>query len=184
MPNRRGSTVRFTDLLSPDVRFNVNYHEGATVGYKWFDAKGLKPLFPFGHGLSYTTFTYSGLNSKIVNGNLQVSFTVTNTGKIKGKDVPQVYVSPSLNNWEAPKRLGGFDKVELLPGESKSVNLMVDPRLLGMFDSATKTWRVSAAAYKVSVAHSAADTEPSSVTITLAARTLNVLGKDIKQEMK
>ena len=168
----------------PDVRFDVNYHEGATVGYKWFDAKGLKPLFAFGHGLSYTTFTYSDLSSKMVNGNLQVSFTVTNTGKLKGKDVPQVYVSPSLNNWEAPKRLGGFDKVELLPGESKSVNLMVDPRLLGMFDSATKTWRVSAAAYKVSVAHSAADTEPSSVTITLAARTLNVLGKDIKQEMK
>lgn len=165
---------------TPDARFDVHYHEGATVGYKWFDAKGLKPLFPFGHGLSYTTFTYSGLTSKLINGNLQVSFTVTNSGKVKGKDVPQVYVSPSLNNWEAPKRLGGFDKVELLPGESKLVNLMVDPRLLGMFDSATKTWKISAASYKVSVARSAADTAPSSVTIKLAARTLNVLGKDNK----
>ena len=165
---------------TPDVRFDVNYHEGATVGYKWFDAKGLKPLFPFGHGLSYTTFTYSDLSSKIINGNLQVSFKVTNAGKVKGKDVPQVYVTPSLNNWEAPKRLGGFDKVELLPGESKSVSLSVDPRLLGMYDSATKTWKISAAAYKVSVAHSAGDIAPSSITINLAARTLNVTGKDIK----
>jgi beta-glucosidase len=165
---------------TPDVRFDVNYHEGATVGYKWFDAKGLKPLFPFGHGLSYTTFAYSGLSSKIINGNLQVSFTVTNTGKVKGKDVPQVYVAPSLKNWEAPKRLGGFDKVELLPGESKSVSLVVDPRLLGMYDSATKTWKISAATYKVSVAHSAGDIAPNSVTMNLAARKLNVLGKDIK----
>jgi beta-glucosidase len=168
------------DPATPDARFEVKYHEGAAVGYKWFDLKGYKPLFPFGHGLSYTQFAYSGLTGKTVNGNLQVSFTVTNTGKVKGKDVPQVYVSPSQNNWEAPKRLGGWDKVELMPGESKSVSLSVDPRLLGMYDSATKTWRIAAAGYKVTVAHNAGDLAPSSVTVNLAARTLNVLGKDLK----
>lgn len=165
---------------TPDARFDVNYHEGAAVGYKWFDVKGVQPLFPFGHGLSYTQFAYSGLTSNVTNGNLQVSFTVTNTGKVKGKDVPQVYLSPSLHNWEAPKRLGGWDKVELMPGESKIVSLLVDPRLLSMYDSATKTWRIGASGYKVSVAHSAGDSEASSVTVNLAARTLNVLGKDIK----
>lgn len=168
------------DPAKPDARFEVNYHEGAAVGYKWFDLKGLKPLFPFGHGLSYTQFAYSGLTSKTVNGNLQVSFTVTNTGKVKGKDVPQIYVSPSLNNWEAPKRLGGWDKVELMPGESKSVSLVVDPRLLGMYESKTKTWRIAAADYSVTVAHSAGDIAPTKITAKLAARTVNVLGKDIK----
>lgn len=168
------------DPATPDARFEVNYHEGAAVGYKWFDLKGYTPLFPFGHGLSYTEFAYSGLTSKLINGDLQLSFKVTNTGKVKGKDVPQVYLSSSLNNWEAPKRLGGWDKVELMPGESKVVSLLVDPRLLGMYQSATKTWRISAADYSVSVARNAGDIAAVSITVKLAARTLNVLGKDIK----
>ena len=168
------------DPATPDARFEVNYHEGAAVGYKWFDLKGYKPLFPFGHGLSYTEFAYSGVTSKLINGDLQISFTVTNTGKVKGKDVPQVYVSSSLNNWEAPKRLGGWDKVELMPGKSKAVSLLLDPRLLSMYHSATKTWRMTAADYTVAVAHHAGDIAPVSITVKLAARTLNVLGKDLK----
>lgn len=168
------------DPSKPDQRFSVNYHEGAAVGYKWYDVRGIKPLFPFGHGLSYTQFSYSDLASKLKDGNVYVSFKVTNTGKTQGKDVPQVYVSPSSSKWEAPKRLATWDKVDLLPGQTKSVELMVDSRLLGMVDSKTKTWRIAADSYKLLLAHDAGDINASSVSITLPARTLNLQGKDAK----
>jgi beta-glucosidase len=90
------------DPKNEAVRFTVNYHEGAAVGYKWFDLKGLKPLFPFGHGLSYTQFAYSGLAASQKDGKLSVSFKVTNTGAVKGKDVPQLYVAPLNARWKRP----------------------------------------------------------------------------------
>jgi beta-glucosidase len=158
-------------------RFTVNYHEGAAVGYKWFDLKGLKPLFPFGHGLSYTRFSYSGLAASQKDGKLSVSFKVTNTGAVKGKDVPQLYVAPLNAKWEAPKRLAGWDKVELAPGESKEVSVTVDARLLGMYDSRSKTWRIAKGGYKILLAQDAADTKAASTTVQLQQRTLNVTGK-------
>lgn len=159
------------------VRFTVNYHEGAAVGYKWFDLKGLKPLFPFGHGLSYTQFAYSGLASSQQDGKLQLKFKITNTGAVKGKDVPQLYVAPVSARWEAPKRLAGWEKVELAPGESKEVSVTIDPRLLGVFDSKSKTWRIAKGGYKVLLAHDAADAKAASITVQLPQRTLNVAGK-------
>jgi beta-glucosidase len=165
------------DPKNETVRFTVNYHEGAAIGYKWFDLKGLKPLFPFGHGLSYTQFTYSGLVANQKDGKLLVSFKVTNTGALKGKDVPQLYVAPLSAKWEAPKRLAGWDKVELAPGESKQVSVTVDPRLLGVFDSRSKTWRIAKGGYKVLLAQDAADAKAASITVQLPQRTLNVAGK-------
>jgi beta-glucosidase len=165
------------DPKNETVRFTVNYHEGAAVGYKWFDLKGLKPLFPFGHGLSYTQFAYSGLASSQKDGKLQLKFKITNTGAVKGKDVPQLYVAPVSAKWEAPKRLAGWDKVELAPGESKEVSVTVDPRLLGVFDSKSKTWRIAKGGYKVLLAHDAADSKAASITVQLPQRTLNVAGK-------
>jgi beta-glucosidase len=165
------------DPTNETVRFTVNYHEGAAVGYKWFDLKGLKPLFPFGHGLSYTQFAYSGLASNQKDGKLQLKFKITNTGAVKGKDVPQLYVAPLKAKWEAPKRLAGWDKVELAPGESKEVSVTVDPRLLGVFDSKSKTWRIAKGGYKVLLAHDAADAKAASITVQLPQRTLNVAGK-------
>jgi beta-glucosidase len=165
------------DPKNETVRFTVNYHEGAAVGYKWFDLKGLKPLFPFGHGLSYTQFAYSGLAASQKDGKLSLSFKVTNTGAVKGKDVPQLYVAPLNARWEAPKRLAAWDKVELAPGESKQVSVSVDPRLLGVFDSKSKTWRIAKGGYKVLLAHDAADTKAASITVQLPQRTLNVNGK-------
>lgn len=165
------------DPKNEAVRFAVNYHEGAAVGYKWFDLKGLKPLFPFGHGLSYTQFTYSGLAASQKDGKLSVRFKITNTGAVKGKDVPQLYVAPLNAKWEAPKRLAGWDKVDLAPGESKEVSVTVDPRLLGMYDSRSKTWRIAKGGYKVLLAQDAADAKAASVTIQLPQRTLNVAGK-------
>ena len=159
------------DPKNEGKRFTVDYREGAAVGYKWFDLKGLKPLFPFGHGLSYTQFAYSGLAASQKDGKLQLRFKVTNTGAVKGKDVPQLYVAPQGVKWEAPKRLAGWDKVELLPGESREVSVTVDPRLLAMYDSRSRSWRVVKGRYKVMLAHSATDADAASISVALEART-------------
>jgi beta-glucosidase len=165
------------DPKNPDLQFAVNYSEGAAVGYKWFDLKGHKPLFPFGHGLSYTTFAYSKLAGQVKDGRLHVRFTVANTGNVAGKGVPQVYVSPLSGKWEAPKRLAGWDKVALQPGESKEVELTVDPRVLGMFDEASRTWRIAKGKLRLTLAADAAGTDASSVTVDLPASTLDARGR-------
>ena len=164
------------DPKNPQLQFAVDYHEGAAIGYKWFDLKDHKPLFPFGHGLSYTSFAYSGLSSQVKDGRLQVRFKVTNTGNVAGKDVPQVYVSPLSGKWEAPKRLAGWDKVLLQPGEAKEIALTVEPRVLGMFDEKSRTWRIAKGKVRVTLAEDAAGTNASSVTVELPASTLDVRG--------
>ena len=165
------------DPKQPEQRFTVDYTEGAAVGYKWFDQKGLNPLFPFGHGLSYTTFSYSGLASQVKDGRVHVRFKVTNTGSVAGKDVPQVYVAPLAAKWEAPKRLAGWDKVALQPGESKDVDVVVEPRILGVFDEKSKTWRIAKGKYKLVLAEDAAGKNATSVTVDLPASTLDVRGR-------
>ncbi|HET9863151.1 MAG TPA: glycoside hydrolase family 3 C-terminal domain-containing protein [Steroidobacteraceae bacterium] len=151
----------------------ANYREGATVGYKWFDAQGQQPLFPFGFGLSYTKFEYGGLRAQLEDGELVVSFEVRNTGEQRGADVPQVYVSPAAGGWEAPKRLAGWRKVDLKPGESAQVSVRVDPRLLGVFHEDGLVWRVAAGEYTLQLGHSAADLSPG-VKVQLPARELPV----------
>jgi len=165
------------DRKNEEKAFAVDYSEGAAVGYKWFDLKGLKPLFPFGHGLSYTTFAYAGLGAKVQDGKLHVRFKVTNTGKVAGKAVPQVYASPLAAKWEAPKRLAGWDKVALQPGESKEVEVTVEPRVLGMFDESSKTWNIAKGQYKLVLAKDAAGLDATSVTVDLPAQVLDVRGR-------
>jgi beta-glucosidase len=170
-------------VLEPEVenrRFDVDFHEGAAVGYKWFDLKGLTPLFPFGHGLSYTTFTLSGLDAGVKDGRLQASFTVKNVGKVAGKEVAQVYVAPVGAGWEAPKRLVGFRKVDVKPGAAVRSSVTVDPRLLAVYDSATKTWNVAAGDYKVILAASAADDKAVATTVRLEAAVYDVNGKPLR----
>jgi len=164
------------DPKKPDERFEVNYFEGAAVGYKWFELKNHKPLFPFGFGLSYTDFAYSDLKADVKNGQLSVSFSVKNTGAVAGKDVAQVYVAPTGAKWEAPKRLGAFQKVDLKPGESTKVTVSVDPRLLAMYQSKDKTWKIAKGEYEVILAKSTAESQ-SSVKVKLPARSLDVRGK-------
>jgi beta-glucosidase len=163
------------DNAKPDLMVDANYDiEGAAVGYKWFDQKGHKPLFAFGHGLSYSTFGYSDLKTSVVGDTLTVSFTVKNTGKTAGKDVPQVYVGPKASSgWEAPRRLAGFKKVDLAPGASTKVSIAVDPRLLATFDSKAKAWTIAAGAYEVSLGASSRDLG-AKADVTLAAKTLPV----------
>lgn len=165
------------DPKNPDLQFAVDYHEGAAVGYKWFDLKGHKPLFPFGHGLSYTTFAYSGLAGQLKDGRLQVRFKVTNTGNVAGKDVPQLYAAPLTAKWEAPKRLVGWGKVALQPGETKEVTVTVEPRVLAMFDEKSRTWRRPKGKLKLILAEDAAAANASSVTVDLPAAVLDARGR-------
>jgi beta-glucosidase len=151
-----------------DEIFDVRFTEGAAVGYKWFDKNGTQPMFAFGHGLSYTSFTQGGLKASARRGTIVASFNVRNTGRTAGKKVAQIYVSPVGGGWEAPKRLGGFAKLALAPGQSKSATVTIDPRLLGMWDSARPGWKVAAGKYRVTLASSATD-GGSSVVVTLPA---------------
>ncbi len=147
--------------LALGTPFAVDYHEGAAVGYKWFDKNGLAPLFSFGHGLSYTNFAYSDLAADYGSGRLTVRFTVKNTGARPGKAVPQVYVGPKNGGWEAPRRLGSWSKVALQPGASTTVSLTIDPRLISTYDSAARKWKAAAGPLVVSLGASAADLKAS-----------------------
>jgi beta-glucosidase len=147
----------------------VNYSEGAAVGYRWYEARGLAPLFPFGHGLSYADFDYGGLSAVLRGGELSVSFTVRNSGRVAGGAVPQIYVGPEAGGWEAPKRLGAFAKLRLAPGAQQRVTLNVDPRLLAMFRG--EQWNVAPGAYRVMLGASSRDIRRT-VTVRLPARRL------------
>lgn len=142
--------------------FDINYTEGLENGYKWFEAEGKQPLFPFGFGLSYTTFSYSQLkvaSVQIASGEkVTVTFNVRNTGKLPGAEIAQVYVSLPPNSGEPPKRLVAWDKVQLAPGETKPVTLEIEPLLLSVFSTEKDDWDLLPGEYKVSVGGSSAST--------------------------
>ncbi|HVV26452.1 MAG TPA: glycoside hydrolase family 3 C-terminal domain-containing protein [Rhizomicrobium sp.] len=135
-------------------KVRVNYDiEGSDVGYRWFARRGFAPLFPFGHGLSYTTFRYDGLTVRSEGNTLHVKFTVTNTGNRQGRDTPQVYVTARAG--KEGQRLIGWGNVDLAPGTSQAVSVDVDPRLLADWDAGAHRWRLSAGRYDVTVNSSA-----------------------------
>jgi beta-glucosidase len=151
--------------------FTIDYDiEGAAVGYKWFDRQGLEPLFPFGYGLSYTRFEYSDLRAQATNGRLDVSFRVRNVGDRPGQAVPQVYVSRPDGGWEAPKRLAGWSKQALRPGESRRVYLEVDPRLLATWDEGGRNWKVARGRLDVLLGASSRDIVARASVVTPAQR--------------
>jgi beta-glucosidase len=139
-----------------NTTFPIDYHEGAAIGYKWFERQRAKPLFPFGFGLSYTQFRYSDLR---VSGGTTVaaSVMVTNTGKRAGADVPQLYAAIPESSGGALRRLIGWAKVALAPGESRRVDITADPRLLAHFDEAGHGWHIAAGDYTVALAASSRD---------------------------
>ncbi|MRX09529.1 glycosyl hydrolase [Pseudoduganella sp. FT25W] len=159
-------------------KFVTDYNiEGAAVGYKWFDLKGHKPLFPFGYGLSYTSFAYDDLSAQPAGKGIEVSFSIKNTGARDGKAVGQVYVSPVAGGWEAPKRLGGWNKLALKAGASGKATVKIDPRLVGVYDSASKTWKIAAGEYLVTLAESAGAKPAASVKVKLDATSVDVNGR-------
>jgi beta-glucosidase len=145
--------------------FPLRYPEGADVGYRWYDAHHQDPLFPFGFGLSYTHFRISGL---VVTGggSPKASFTVTNVGTRAGTDIPQVYMRSA-----GAKRLVGWQKLALAPGESRRVTIESELRIIAHWDGAKHAYGIKPGRYIFEVGESAADVA-ASAPVTLAAQTL------------
>jgi beta-glucosidase len=132
----------------------IDYDEGAEVGYRWFAQQGATPLYAFGHGLSYTSFEYGGLEVS-AGETITATFTVTNTGERDGADVAQLYLTSAAGDERT--RLLGFERLELGAGESRSVTVTADPRLLARYDSDAGQWHIGAGAYGVTVGRAADD---------------------------
>jgi beta-glucosidase len=130
------------------------YEEGAEVGYRWFARTRARPLYAFGHGLSYTSFSYSDFRAQ-GGDTITASFAVTNIGPREGAEVSQLYLTEAAG--QQRMRLLGFARVPLKPGESRRVTMTADPRLLAQFDAATGKWNIAAGTYQVAVGVSAAD---------------------------
>ena len=151
-----------TPAQYPGVNLHVSYSEGLDVGYRWYDDKNIDPLFPFGHGLSYTKFGYSNLSiasAGSAGGQALASFDVANTGKVAGAEVAQVYVgAPPVNPVGEPnKQLRGFDKVFLGPGQSQHVSVPIDSRAVSYWNTSIHNWAVEAGCHPVLVGSSSRD---------------------------
>lgn len=130
--------------------FQVTYDEGVKVGYKWYDAENKPVLFPFGHGLSYTTYSYSNLH--VAGGKTpRVTFTVSNTGSRDGAEVAEVYASLPASASEPPKRLVGWTKVWLKSGESKEASVEIDPKYLSIYNVEHHGWQLVPGEYNFMV---------------------------------
>ncbi len=134
--------------------FPIDYVEGADVGYRWYEKQRQQPLFPFGHGLSYTRFAYR--NPVVAGGaTLRVTVDIENVGKRTGTDVPQIYVTREGS--AAPMRLAGFSRLTLKPGETRRVTMVAEPRIVADYDVALPGWRIAGGRYLVAVARDATD---------------------------
>ena len=167
--------VRLADtpayLSFPGENGTVRYGEGLFIGYRYYDAKGVPVQFPFGYGLSYTTFAYSNpqisaTTFKDVDG-ITVSVDVTNTGQVAGKEVVQVYVHDREARLKRPlKELKGFAKVELQPGETKTVTIPLNFRAFAFYDPAYRQWVTESGQFDILIGASAADIR-CTATVTL-----------------
>jgi beta-glucosidase len=145
--------------------FIAHYSEGLAIGYRGYDQFGIEPLFPFGHGLSYTSFAYDQLHVEPETGDgtraAQVHFTVTNTGARAGAEVAQIYLGFPASTGEPPKRLVGWEKVELEPGETREVTVTLDPEgtshPLSYWNVKTHGWEIASGDYQVYVGTSSRD---------------------------
>ena len=149
-------------LYFPGDKDLVEYREGVYVGYRHYDSKKMDVRFPFGHGLSYTTFAYSNLrlgDKQLKDGeNLQVSVDVTNTGTMAGKEIVQLYVASAHKGISRPeKELKQFAKVSLNPGETKTVNMMLTSRAFSYYEASLPGWHVENGAYRIQIGASSRD---------------------------
>ena len=148
------ASIRFSAPVSPLQRvaglppFTVDYNEGVEVGYKWYDAENKSVLFPFGYGLSYTSYRYSDLT--VTSGKtITAAFTVTNTGARGGSEIAEVYASLPTSAHEPPKRLVGWTKVKLIAGEKRAITVQIDPKYLSIFDVQKNAWMLVPGSYTI-----------------------------------
>ncbi len=146
----------------PGANGKVFYKEGIFVGYRHYDAKNIEPLFPFGHGLSYTSFSYSNLKVSPARAKagdkISASIDIKNTGKIAGKEVVQLYVSDLKSRLpRPPKELKAFQKISLLPGETKTVKFTLDKEAFSFYDPALKQWVSEPGDFEILVGSSSRD---------------------------
>lgn len=154
----------------------VSYSEGLAVGYKWYDSQHIEPLFPFGYGLSYATYQYSGARvSPATDGQraVKVDFTVRNTGRVTGTETSQVYLTLPASTGEPGKRLVGFAQTTLRPGQSRHVSVTIDPQSgdlpLSYYDTATHAWTIAQGRYTVQVGSSSRDLDSSDTFVVAIA---------------
>ncbi len=156
----------------PGLNGKVRYEEEVFIGYRHYIRHGIKPLFPFGYGLSYTSFALSGFSAEAAGDGASARVTVTNTGERAGSTVVQIYVGDRESSVQRPLReLKAFAKVELAPGESREVSFALDARAFAFFDEAARMWQVEAGTFTLDAGFSAEDIV-ASAEIELKAATL------------
>ena len=158
-PRRLADAPTVDSTRYPGTNGVAAYSEGTLVGYRWYDARRVAPLFPFGHGLSYTGFTYSALTLRPHGGGVDVTFKVRNTGAVRGSEVAQVYVAaPATAPLPmAPKQLAGFRRLDLNPGEGRTITIRVATRELSYWADEKSAWVAATGARSVLVGSSSRD---------------------------
>ena len=153
---RAENEVGFTDAMWPgvgDKQRVASYSEGLLVGYRWYNAHNATPAFPFGHGLSYTTFALAGLRASPT----RVTVTVTNTGRRPGAAAPQLYLTFPPSAGEPPGQLRGFAQAQLEPGESAEVRFPLRARDMSVWNATTHAWQLVHGSFGVAVGLSSRD---------------------------
>ncbi len=154
-PTSLSAVPASTTAQWPGVNGTVQYSEGLQIGYRWYDANNVAPLFPFGYGLSYTNFSFSNLQIGALNGGqATVTATVTNTGSKAGTEVAQLYVGDPGSAGEPPHQLKGFQRITLNPGQAGTVTFTVRAHDLAHFDTGSSNWIASAGNYQILVGDS------------------------------
>ena len=151
---------------------NEIYKESIYVGYRYYSSIGKKVRYPFGYGLSYTSFEYSNLKVSQINNELKITYRIKNTGKVSGKEISQIYVeAPKSNIFKPIRELRGFNKANLEPGEEKEVSVIINNDDLRYYNISTKSWALESGNYIIQVA--------SNVNDIKLSQTLNIVGEDI-----
>jgi len=154
-PKSLADVPAHTTAQWPGANNQVQYSEALKVGYRWYDSQNIAPLFPFGYGLSYTTFGFSNLQvGALNNGKATVSATVTNTGSRAGTEVVQLYVGAPAAVGEPPRSLKGFQRVALNAGASTTVNFTVTQKDLAYWNTTSNAWTTAAGTYQISIGNS------------------------------
>ncbi len=180
----------FRDVRTTGDRKNFDYTEyndGVYVGYRYYTTKGVNVSYPFGYGLSYTSFKYGKPEvTTDDSGNIKVKVSVKNSGKMAGKEVVQVYVSAPGNDMDKPSReLKGFAKTKkLLPSESETVEISIPYESLASFNETDSQWQVEGGTYRVMVAQNAADAKPLTVEVTEEAKVTETVRPSLEKEIK